>query len=159
MPPPFTCCRICAWRRCVRWPRVQTAKTSLIGLPPSTPRLAEHEFHELLKRLIDQDSLREEVEVVMARFGRTELLEARMAALRSRYEQPATGQVVANSRSAADVETQARNSIAYLSLCAGDAASAEREWQAAIDQVQIRMNASTGRARGVVSGPTTARSL
>ncbi|MBP9893050.1 MAG: hypothetical protein KBG84_14200 [Planctomycetes bacterium] len=112
--------------------------------------------HELLKRLIDQDSLREEVEVVMARFGRTELLEARMAALRSRYEQPATGQVVANSRSAADVETQARNSIAYLYLRAGDAASAEREWQAAIDQVQIRMNASTGRARSVLAATHSA---
>ncbi len=107
--------------------------------------------HELLKRLVDQDSLREEVEVVLARFGRTELLEARLAALRSRYQQAATGQVVANARSAAEVETQARNSIAYLYLRAGDAASAEREWQAAIEQVQVRMNAATGRARSALA--------
>jgi hypothetical protein len=106
---------------------------------------------ELLKRLMDQDALREEVEVVMARFGRTELLEARMVALRSRYVQPATGQVVANSRSAADVETQARNSIAYLYLRAGDAASAEREWQAAVEQVQLRVNATAGRARSALA--------
>lgn len=103
--------------------------------------------HELLKRLLDQDALREEVEVVLARFGRTELLEARIAALRARYEQPATGQVNAQVRNAAEVETQARNAIALLYLRAGDAAEAEREWMRAVDQVNARMSSAGGRQR------------
>lgn len=102
---------------------------------------------ELFKRLLDQDALREEVEIALARFGRTELLQARVGSLRQRYERPATGQVAAASGNAAEVETQSRNSIAYLYMRAGDAASAESEWFAAAEQVKARMNGSGGRVR------------
>jgi hypothetical protein len=107
--------------------------------------------NDMLKRLLDQDSLKEEVEVTLARFGRPELLESRITNLRKRYDAPTTGQAAVASKSAGDVETQTRSNIAYLYLRAGDAATAEIEWAAAIEQVNARLNATNGRTRSALA--------
>ncbi len=107
--------------------------------------------NDMLKRLLDQDALKEEVEVTLARFGRPELLEIRIAGLRKRFEQPATGQAAVAAKNSGDVETQSRSNIAYLYLRAGDAATAEREWQAAVEQASSRLNTTNGRTRSALA--------
>lgn len=107
--------------------------------------------NDTLKRLLDQDALKEEVEVTLARFGRPELLEMRIASLRKRYEQPATGQAAVAAKNAGEVETASRSNIAYLYLRAGDADGAEREWLAAVEQAGARMNSTNGRTRSALA--------
>ncbi|GIK52403.1 MAG: hypothetical protein BroJett014_13760 [Planctomycetota bacterium] len=102
---------------------------------------------EMLRRSLDQEALREEMEVVLARFGRPDLLEARIERQRKRYERDAGAEVSVPSRLSLEVELQVRNDVAYLYLRAGDAQAAEREWSATAEYASSRLAGSTGRAR------------
>lgn len=102
---------------------------------------------ETLRRSLDQEALREEMEVVLARFGRPDLLEARIDRQRKRYVRDAGAEVSVPSRLSLEVELQVRNDVAYLYLRAGDAAAAEREWTSTAEYASSRLAGSTGRAR------------
>jgi len=107
--------------------------------------------NEVLARALDQEGLQEEIEVTLARFGRPELLDARISVQRKRFERELTGEASVTAKMSVETELQARNNIAYLYLRAGNAAQAEREWIATANQAAAQVATSTGRLRSSLS--------
>lgn len=83
--------------------------------------------------VLGTDALMLELEVMLARCGDDVLLQARIATLRAQIQRDQAQQANVNMRPTARTDLMATNEIAHLLLRAGDAASAELEWQAAAD--------------------------
>lgn len=89
-----------------------------------------------LRASVSLEGLRTELELTLARHGDRELLDARLAGLRTVVERFAQAGANINLRIATRADISARNEAAHLLLRSGAPAEAEREWLALARDVQ-----------------------
>lgn len=121
--------------------------------------LAESRSPEQAK-LASMDSLLVEIELALARFGSDELLNSRIAFLRSQYESGGVDQAETQGSANAALRTEqaagvgglrARNQVALLLLHSGDARGAEEEWQVAVETIEKALPHVGSRERNSLS--------
>lgn len=121
------------------------------------PRLLEahraiSEFNALpaLRSSINTDLMKAELEVTLSRFGLPELLNARIEMLRKHLQRAQEAPPNVNARNTPRPDLLAQNEIAQLLLRSGDAAGAEREWQAAIENAHALLRETNPRSRNTL---------
>jgi hypothetical protein len=90
--------------------------------------LVDYEPPTHLRSSLGIETMRTELELTLARQGDRELLDARLAALRSQVERHRQTSVQVNARLTNRPDISARNEAAHLLLRSGDYAAAETEW-------------------------------
>lgn len=95
----------------------------------------------------DTSLVRVEIEITLARFGDPELLDARIAALRTQLDAVVEAGPNVTARPSARPDLQAANDIAHLLLRRGDHAGAEAQWQTMINDALAQMAKSDSRTR------------
>lgn len=101
-----------------------------------------------LRQSASPERILKELEITLARFGRTELLEARIERMRAsiqRFQGSAAANV--HLRHAARPDLIAQHEIAHLLLRAGKAESAEQEWMAALAESDVELKEADPRRR------------
>ncbi|MCA8914095.1 MAG: hypothetical protein KDB90_01685 [Planctomycetes bacterium] len=104
-----------------------------------------------LARVIDLDQVRVELELTLARFGDSSLLEARIENLRSQIDRVQQAKANVNMQVASRPDLIAQNEIAHLMLRAGDLKGAEKEWSDAVDSTREMLREVEGRNRSSLS--------
>lgn len=104
-----------------------------------------------LKRIVDSSRVMVEIEIALSRFGRPEMLDERISAMRKQVSRAQTGEAAVPSRMVTDTELRIRNDIAYLLLRNGTLAEAESEWKQIIADVKAAAPIANSRQRGTMA--------
>jgi hypothetical protein len=104
-----------------------------------------------LGRVIDLDLVRVELELTLARFGDSDLLDARIERLRAQIDRVQNLKANVNMQVASRPDLIAQNEIAHLKLRAGDTKGAEKEWADAVENARVMLRDVDGRNRSSLS--------
>lgn len=126
---------------------VRTAAVRALASSPAGERLApllrawhravaSTEVPAPMRGSVSLEGLRTELELTLARHGDRELLDVRLAGLRSTVERFAQGGIPVTARISSRPDIAARNEAAHLLLRSGDHAGAEKEWLALAREAQ-----------------------
>lgn len=103
-----------------------------------------------LRNSLDTETLKTEIEVVMARLGKPEMLTARIEGLRAHIQRARMASGNLNAAGGNRPDLLARHRIAQLLLRAGDHQGAEKEWAVAVEDALELLRDNGKRSRSAL---------